>query len=544
MNTRYFKNLTGWITMIFSLVILILSGCSEAYLDENPPNAISEGIYWETKEDASQALAGIYTQYQSGWSERVSNLDKSMAWMSSWAGYSSWRDFGWTRDVEIDPTHGTVTGMWTLIFRQISRANYFLDNIGKVNMDAAEKAMMTAEARFLRAFSYFWAGTMYGNVPLITKTISFEEANSITQVNEEAIMNFIVSEMTAIEPDLPLRQTATNKGRIEKGAAMALKGRVLLAQNKWSEAAAVYKQIMDLNRYIIDPRFKQLFEDEAENTDEFIFANQYMENEYGEAASQFTMRSSLYGGYNSCNVFKHLLDKFGMTDGKPITESPMYNPDNPYVNRDPRLYATVLITGYSVVNGAIFNGDPESIAVTGQTGPNVSGFLLNKFWDQGYKGNWQYYGGDYAQIRYAEVLLSRLEAELEAGTPITQALLDATINKVRQRAAVNMPVVTETNKDNLRKIVRNERFVELVCEGGIEYFDLRRWKTLKQELDRDILGMRITNDPANYTGKFIINSEGYLKIGRLNFYDYNYLWPIPLSELDVNKNFKQNPGYR
>ena len=133
---------------------------------------------------------------------------------------------------------------------------------------------------------------------------------------------------------------------------MGLKGRVLMAQKKWSEAAAVYKQIMDLNRYIIDPRFKELFEDEAENTDEFIFANQYMENEYGEAASQFTMRSSLYGGYNSLNVFKHLLDKFGMNDGMPIEESPLYDPANPYENRDPRLYATVLITGYSVVNGA------------------------------------------------------------------------------------------------------------------------------------------------------------------------------------------------
>jgi hypothetical protein len=543
MSTIYFKKLIGRITFILTLVILFLPGCSENYLDENPKNAISESIYWETKADALQALAGIYTNYQGGWMERVQNLDKSMAWLSSWAGYSSWRDFGWTRDVQIDPTHGTVTGMWALIFRQISRANYFLDNVGKVNMDATEKAMIIAEARFLRAFSYFWAGTLYGNIPLITKTITFEEANSITQVTEDAIMNFVVSEMNAIEKDLPLRQVTANKGRIEKGAAMALKGRVQMAQSKWTEAAATYKSIMELNRYIIDPRFKQLFEDEAENTDEFIFANQYMENEYGEAASQFTMRSSLYGGYNSCNVFKHLLDKFGMKDGLPIGVSPMFDPANPYENRDPRLYATVLITGYSKVDGKIFNGDPESIAVTGQTGPNVSGFLCNKFWDQGYKGNWQYYGGDYAQIRYAEVLLSRLECELEAGTAITQSLLDNTINLVRKRAAVNLPIVTETDKTKLMSIVRNERFVELIFEGGIEYFDLRRWKTLKQELDRDILGMRITTDPANYTGKYIIDSQGYLKIGRLNFYDHNYLWPIPLSELDVNKNFKQNPGY-
>ena len=190
----YFKNLIGKITFILFLVILFLPGCSEEYLDENPKNAISEAIYWETREDAHQALMGIYTNYQGGWMERFQNLDKSMAWLSSWAGYSSWRDFSWTRDVEIDPTHGTVTGIWQLIFRQIARANYFLDNIDKVDMDATEKAMMTAEARFLRAFSYFWAAQTYGNVPLITTTLTFDEANTISQNTEEEIMNFVLAE--------------------------------------------------------------------------------------------------------------------------------------------------------------------------------------------------------------------------------------------------------------------------------------------------------------------------------------------------------------
>ncbi len=196
-----------------------------------------------------------------------------------------------------------------------------------------------------------------------------------------------------------------------------------------------------------------------------------------------------------------------------------------------------------MVDGKVFEGDPITIARTGQTGANITGYILQKFWDRDFKGNRQYYGGDYAQIRYAEVLLGRLEAELESGNAITREILDNTINKVRKRAAVNMPAVTETDPAKLRHIVRRERVVELSFEGGVEYFDLRRWGLLKEKVGRDYYGMKMTDDPANYTGTHRINTEGYLYIGQQRFYDHNYLWPIPLSELDVNKKLRQNPGY-
>lgn len=542
MNTKNY-NIVAKITLFLALNVLLLAGCTQEYLDEYPKNAISEDIYWKTEEDAYQALMGVYYTYYSSYAERVGNLDKSMIWMSAYAGYASWRTFSWSRDVEIQPTHGTVTGMWQRMYIHISRANYFLDNIDKVEMNETKKATMIAEVRFSRAFSYFWLSQTYGNVPLPTTTLTFDEANSISQSTEQEVRDFVLAELTEIAPDLPIEQPASEKGRIERGAALALKGRVLMINQQWSEAANTYQQIMDLNRYQIDPRFKKLFEDEGEVNDEFIFVNKYMENEFGESMSQHTMRSSLYGGYNACNAFQHLVDAFGMNDGMSIEESPLFDPVNPFANRDPRLYATLLIAGYSEVFGKIFNGDPATIRITGQYGANVSGYLVGKFWDRDYTGNRQKYGGDYPQIRYAEVLLSRLECELEAGNPVSQNLLDNTINKIRQRAEINIPPVTETDQAKLREIIRNERFVELCFEGGIRYFDLRRWGILKQEVDRDILGMRITDDPANYTGIYTINEDGYLFIGHLKFYDHNYLWPIPLSELDVNKNLEQNPGY-
>ncbi|MDD4756026.1 MAG: RagB/SusD family nutrient uptake outer membrane protein [Prolixibacteraceae bacterium] len=549
MSTRNFYKLIIKVNFILAFLILFSPGCNEDFLVENPTNSISEGIFWQTEGEAFQALMGVYYNYQERWAERLNNLDKSMIWMSAYAGYASWRSFAWSRDVEILPTHGTVTTMWLKMFRQVSRCNYFLDNIDKVEMDAAKKAQMAAEVRFLRAFSYFWLSQTYGNVPLITTTLTFEEANTATQSTEAQIVDFIVAELTEIAPALPVRQPSSDIGRIERGAALALKGRCLMAQKKWSEAASTYKAIMDLNRYEIDPRYKKLFEDEGENNDEYIFANQYMENEYGEAMSQHTIRCSLYGGYNACNVFQHFVDAFPMNDGLPIDESPLFDPANPYENRDPRLYATLLLTGYTVVylpdkpEGVVFQGDPATIAKSGQTGPNISGYMLQKYWDPMYEGNRQYYGGDYPQIRYAEVLLSYLESKLEAGDAIDQALLDQTINMVRQREDIDMPPVTETNPANLREILRNERWIELAFEGGVRYFDIRRWGILVEEVNRQILGLKITDDPANYDGQYNVNEDGYLILGELKCYNHNYLWPIPLTELDVNDNMVQNPGY-
>jgi len=527
------------VLVLFSLG-LFLPGCADT-LVQNPKTSVSQSNFWNTEEDAHKALMGIYSTYNHDpREERFENLDKSMIWMSSWAGYSSWRTFAWARPIEIQPTHGGITTVWNRIYEQIARANYFLDNIGNVEMDETEKASMKGESRFLRAFSYFWLFQLWENVPLIKETLTFNEANSVSQASKEDIVNFILTELTEVAQDLPVDRTSSEEGRVEKGAALALKGRLLMSEERWSEAATTYKEIMDLSRYVIDPRYKELFEDEGENNDEVIFANQYMEGEWGEQISQNLTVSSLYGGINGVNIFQHALDKFPMIDGKPIDESEMYDPDNPFENRDPRLYATVLITGYSEVYGEIFQGDPETIDAAGQSGPNITGYTINKFWDRDYEGNQTRYGGDYPQIRYAEVLLSRLEAELEAGNAIDQNLLDNTINKVRQREAIDMPPVTETNPVELREVVRRERFVELSFEGGIGYFDLKRWDLLQEEASQELYGMKIAEGDQD---QYAVNDEGHLIMGNLVFHEYNRLWPLPLHELETNSNLRQNPGY-
>jgi starch-binding outer membrane protein, SusD/RagB family len=546
MNNKIIKPRIIKIAFFLVLFVFLSPGCHHDFLDEYPKISISEQIYWQTEDDAYQALVGVYALLRSGWGERLEGYGKQFCWASAFAGYGSWRNFGHSRGLVLEPGGAIHLIMWRLSYQIISRANYFLENINKVNIDESKRNVMIAEVRFIRAFMHFWLNQWYGSVPVVTTVLTFDEANSIMQSSEQDVRSFILAELTEIAPVLPLAHPASEKGRIERGAALALKGRVLLYEERWPEAVEVYSQIMNLGRYIIDPRWKELFQVQGDDNDEAIFVVKYHESEQGgEAMSQHTMRSSLYGGFNALNVFKHFVDNFRMIDGELINDSPLYDPGNPYNNRDPRLYKTLLIADYSVVpiDGEVFRGDPATIARIGQTGTNISGYLLQKWWDWQYVGNRRTYGGDYMQIRYAEVLLSRLEAELEAGNSISQDLLDNTINRIRQRPEIDMPPVTETDPAKLREIIRNERFVELAFEGGIRYFDLRRWRTLETEVGIEVLGMRMTNDPASYEGLHHINEDGYLIIGSLVFEPHNYYWPIPLSELDVNKNLVQNPGY-
>jgi len=163
--------------------------------------------------------------------------------------------------------------------------------------------------------------------------------------------------------------------------------------------------------------------------------------------------------------------------------------------------------------------------------------MMRKYFDDGFSGNLNSYGGNVPIIRYAEVLLSYLEAKLEAGDAITQELLNNTINKVRGRQSVNMPAVTETNADKLRPILRNERRVELGMEG-IRYWDLLRWEIAHEVLNGNIFGApfpgstRVSKLPDGTLDKY-----GRWYVGKRAFRkEQDYRWPVPQSEQNINPN--------
>ena len=152
--------------IIMGLALFIFSGCEKDFLNELPTGAVAEATFWKTEEDAHGGLMGVYSTFYHSYAERVQDLDKSMAWMCAFAGYGSWRNFGWSRGDQLDITSGPPIALWPACYKHISQANNFLQNIEKVNMDNGKKAEMSAEVRFLRSFTYFWLSQTFGNVPL------------------------------------------------------------------------------------------------------------------------------------------------------------------------------------------------------------------------------------------------------------------------------------------------------------------------------------------------------------------------------------------
>jgi hypothetical protein len=201
---------------------------------------------------------------------------------------------------------------------------------------------------------------------------------------------------------------------------------------------------------------------------------------------------------------------------------------------------------YTVFNGILYLAHPDSTSTGLASDEGVTGYVCKKFVTENFVGNKSSSGDDVIFIRYAEVLLGYLESKLEAGDAITQDLLDQTINLVRGRAEVNMPPVTETDQAELREIVRRERRVEFCWEHLIRWMDIHRWGITSQVVNKKFYGMKLTDDPANYTA-YPVDATGHLlTIDKTGFYvaPKNDLWPIPLSEIDINPNLEQNPDYQ
>lgn len=541
------------IAAIISAIAFLISGC-EDFLDKQPLDQLSTATFWKTENDAMLALTGIY------FLEGTNNGANAKQQFSFWNQdtylrvFEATTDNGFEKDDNVTdfnngdmyPAYAPILELWKNSYVKIAKCNNFLDNIGTVQMDEQKKAIMIAEVKTIRAYDYFYLSFFWGDVPLVTSVLTVNQANNVTRTPKQEVLDFVVSELSSAADVLPATRPANERGRMTKGAALAILGRALMGANRWSEAKAAYKQIIDLNVYSIDPRFKELFEDDGEDSPEVVMTSVRMPEVYGNSI-QLSCLGFTWAGFHHYSPYNELVESFECIDGKPIDESPLYNVDNPYVNRDPRLYATILIDRFSTFKNILYIAHPDSSAnkyPDQLTRRPWSGYLLNKFADEDYTGNLRTYGGDFVMVRYAEVLLSYLEASLESQTPITQDLLDETINKVRGRAAVGMPPVTETDPDNLRTILRRERRVELAWEG-LRLYDLFRWRIAHIELRGKVHGMKICTsaEAPSYT-KFPVNENGYYFCEETFFREnVDYLWPIPQGERDVNPKLTQNPGY-
>ena len=503
------------------ILTVVMSGC-EDFLEKNPPSKPSENTFWKQKSDLDMALTACY-----------GTMTKSEQGYFSW-GTPKWDSFvdncrsvdeGITFDVfqgNIDPsTTGIIQDVYIGSYTGITRMNLFLYQLGKYtnsDLSESERNFYEGQVLFLRAFYYSYLYRCYGDVPLILEPLDLETQYQ-PKVEAVKVLAQIYSDLDKAISLLPDNTYRELPGRVTRSAALALKTRMMLydAYNedgsadveKMKSILAVAQQIKG---YTLSDNFESLFQGTAQETNpEIIFSTKYL------APNNWHKGDLQFGAWLWCAPLTDMVSEFEFKDGTPFsTESPLYNPENPIENRDPRM-------DMSTFYQQLVMGDVEQPV----TGVLPTGYGLKKFVT---RDKTQYPIGyntrsdqDWVHFRYAEILLAIAEAENELNGA-TQMAYDA-INTIRARKSVNMPPLPAgLTQVQMREKIRHERRIELAFEGH-RYFDLKRWR---------IIGEIMNNF-----------DEPTLPLYKSVFEDRFYLWPIPQSEIDKNNGvLVQNPNYK
>ncbi len=492
---------------IVILIMLITFSCNDDFLEKNPLNEISSETFWESEDDVEMAVAGCYARlkgtflnYQRGYMEGLSDN-----------GLDYWNIYN-IKTMALGTinsnTGGIVSAVYNGCYRGIAQCNFFMDNVDKAtSVDESTLNEAKGEVRFLRALFYFDLVNCFGDVILYKETPENADASKIAKSTKEEVLEFINEDLDFAISNLPDESYST--GHAVKGSAMALKIRVLLTEENWQEAATLAQQIIDSKKFSIYGDYASMFINEGQtNNPEIMFSCDYLSPD--DYHSVYGMNIEY-----TAHIFltEDLLDAYECSDGKSISESLLYDPENPYDNRDPRLTATIRLP------------DENWEGFYSYTAFNPTGVLNKKGVDttiqatysNAYLNDW-----NWILLRYADVLLMYAEAQNEVSGP-DQSVYDA-INEVRARPGIDMPPVDQAKyntQDLVRKFIRHERRIEFAVEG-IRYFDLKRWH---------IIGDVINALPEVFSG------------GSYHFEDKYYYWPFQQSELDNNPNLVQTNSY-
>jgi len=568
------------IILAFSMVLIL--SCNKDYLNRFPESDPNSATYYTTADQLTLAINAAYNN--------LSYQQDGFPYQMQLEGTS---DIIWQRPATDAQTiglgqHTSNTAMiktiWTQSYIGIGRCNALLDNMNKAKSvtSAAQYSRIEGEAKFLRAYYYGTLISLYGDVPLVVKSMPTEESY-LARTPKAEVLNAIFNDLDSAAAKLPLSYTGTDIGRATKTSALAFKSRIALYNAKWDVAAAASKAVIDLGYHALYPNYRNLFMYVGENSKESIFAFDYKLTIRTNAAPQNNQARNS-SGYSGLIPTRALADSYECTDGLTIDKSTLYSTVDPFKNRDPRMRQTLLGDGdtWFGAGGITFNMTfhPDSTTCSRYTPtfakiPNLevtnafssySGFIMKKYLDPQDMAVPNQSELAFMLIRYAEVLLNYAEAKIELNQ-IDASVLDA-INLVRARgygvAATQTtlyPAIKTTNQTELRAIVRRERKIELAGEG-LRVFDIRRWNIAEKVMNGILFGKAMNkaiyyslpkpaldeNSSPDYTSfTSLLSVVGNFKImdNPRVFKSHNLLWPIPQAELDVNKNpgFKQNPGY-
>jgi hypothetical protein len=599
LNKRHtIRNLT------FMLSLSILMGavsCKKDFLDQKLLSIVNENAVFSDSTYAKQFINSRYENVTYSWEpNRFGNGGLESACDEAEAALSNTEYHNVINSGAADPSNTSRT-VWNTSYSQIRAVNIFLKNRNTIPVKELTKKVWEGQMRFLRAWYYATLIKHYGGIPLVADTVYADNDKiDLPRSSYAACVDYVVGECDKAAGLLPADyieeypKEPLDYGRATKGAALALKARVLLYAasplvndtrvddpeylvsygsanaNRWKAAADAAQAVISLNRYTLfrntNPAFYQTFLTglNTGTNPELIFAYLPASTDrngmYRETLMNPPSRGTKYTATITCFPLQELVDAFGMQNGLPISDPASGYPgigDNMYQNRDPRFYYTITYNG-ALRSLSGFAGDQPVRTYTGVI-PAVKDANLSSAQADGiYKGNATrtgYYSykmlknevfGNILQyrprllIRYAEVLLNAAEATNEQSGPTAQ--IYTWLKDIRSRAGITAgssgmyginPAMT---KEQMRSFIQNERQVELAFEEH-RFWDIRRWKIAPVTENRDMHGMEITRAE---NGTFSYRS---IVVRKHVFRDKMYFWPIPQAEITKSPALKQNPGY-
>ena len=472
---------------------IFTTSCKKSFLDVDPQGQQPAQQFWQTEEDATKAVNAIYANLRT-WENvafpalAIESMASDEADKGSTPTDAAFFDL--YENFTVTTSEGSLQSFWTGQYQNITLCNQLINNIPGITMTETLKARYIAEAKFVRAYSYFRLVRAYGDVPLRLDLPSDAANYILPRSPKSEVYAFIEKDLTDAAAILPQSYPAVDLGRVTKGAALGMHAKVAMYQKKWADVLSYTNQVIGLG-YSLFPDFEKGFRTNNENNIESLFEIQ-AELVPGNAAASNSQYSQVQG-------------VGGVTGGGWGFNNPSAVLAAAFEDGDPRRDATIIFRGEitpqkdtiptTVVN-ARYN--QKSYVPFSQF---VSGF------NEGAQQNIRV-------LRFADVLLMNAEAANETGNP---ALALTSLNKVRLRARNGLtgilPDVTTTDQTALRLAIYKERQVELAMESD-RYFDV-----LRQGRAAEVFG------PKGWTTK-------------------NEVWPIPQNEIDLSGGvLTQNPGY-
>ncbi|MDR0698462.1 MAG: RagB/SusD family nutrient uptake outer membrane protein [Tannerella sp.] len=572
------KNLNSFAAIVVgSLVGWSILSCSDETINDTPVEFIPVSIICGDSAKIVQYVNNMYTFLPGGYNRLGGNsmvasaTDEAVHAVKGTSEAELWSTGRWNANYTRD---NTFSDCYTGIRRSFVFEEQILPNIENIVMSPTGKDMYYGQALFLRAYFNFELLKRYGGYPLVKKALSTNEDLQIPRSAYDTCVEYIVGLCDEAAGLLPLSYANNQLGRATKGAALALKARILLyaasplfndpstpedhlehgAYNplKWEDAAAAAASVISLK----NPNGSNVYSLYANGTgyDAFFYTltsnNEIILSKMAAANNtieRLNGPASITNGEGGTCPTLDLANDYEMISGVPFDWNNPAHAANPFADRDPRFGKSILYNGAIWMNNMVIETFDGGKDLTGNKATR-SGFYLRKFLN--INARWNAPTGTtlhcFPLLRYGEVLLNYAEAMNEAYGPDVDPkgygmTARNAIQLIRTRAGLtantdlllNVPV---GDQNTMRDAIRHERRIELAFEEH-RHLDVRRWKIAESILNRPVSGIRIVkNNDDTYVYSFKVIEERV-------FTSRMYLYPFPQSEISRNKNLVQNTGW-